>query len=305
MRIIHDITSPQSGGAAVALGFFDGLHLGHRAVIGRMVEEAAKRELAPCVFTFAPDGEIPASKSGLTLLQSATRKESLMESMGVERLVSPSFSDFMQMSPERFVDELLSDALCARVLVCGENYHFGRYAKAGVQELKKLAAIHGIEVITVPPVLYEGELVSSTRIRAALREGKPELAESMLGTPFELEGRVLHGKKLGRTINCPTVNQAIPGDFTIPMYGVYLSLVTTPDGVYWGVSNIGTRPTVDGGTLNCETYLIGFNGDLYGQTISVAPKRLLRLEVKFENVEQLAEQIQVDIKNASDLIKVM
>lgn len=301
MRTTYDIITKQDCPTAVALGFFDGVHLGHRAVIDSMVQQATVRNLCPCVFTFMAGGSGPASKQGLTLLQSHPHKQQILSDMGVEELRCPDFADFKELSPESFVSELLYGTLGARLLVCGDNYHFGKYAAGSVTELRRLAEPLGIEVITVPPVLYDNELISSTRIRQALRDGHPELAEAMLGTPFIIEGEVTHGKRLGRTINSPTINQAIPPSYTVPMNGVYLSSVTSPYGAHYGVTNIGVRPTVGGEGINCETYLIGFEGDLYGQHVTTALRRLLRPEQRFDSVAELAEQIQQDIKLATQL----
>lgn len=303
MTTTQDITTPRQQATAMALGFFDGLHLGHRAVIRRMTVLAQAENLIPAVFTFSPDGGIPASKNGLTLLQTEGHKELLLEELGVQELVTPDFSAFMGMSPQQYVHGLLHGVLRARVLVCGENYRFGHAAAAGVAQLRELAEQDGIRVVTIPPVLYQDRPVSSTRIRQALRDGDPQLAEAMLGTPFSIQGKVLPGKQLGRTLHSPTMNQNIPPDFTIPAYGVYLSRASTPLGDYWGVTSIGVRPTVNGTGVNCETYLIGFSGDLYGQTVAVALREWLRPEYRFPDIATLAAQIQVDIQTAKERLR--
>lgn len=303
MRTTSDITIPRQKPTAVALGFFDGVHLGHQAVIGRMVAAAGQRGLTPCVFTFVPDGSIPAAKNGQSLLQTEADKEAIMASLGVEELINPGFSAFMGMTPEQYVDELLHGVLHAQLLCCGENYRFGRAAAGDVPLLRTLAARHGIEVIAVPPVLQAEQWVSSTRIRKALREGDPALAAKLLGTPFAIEGPVLPGKKLGRTLGSPTINQSLPPELTVPLHGVYLTRVDTPLGRYHGVTNLGVRPTVDGQSVNCETYLLDFSGDLYGQSVRVAFCQLLRPEKQFESTEALSRQIHLDIETAKNLVK--
>lgn len=280
----------------MALGFFDGVHMGHRAVISTMVELANQRGLKPCVFTFSPSGAMPSSKSGMTLLQTQRQKERIMSELGVKELISPDFAAIKDIDPHTFVKEVLVSKLGARLLVCGSNYRFGHKACADAKTLQELAEPMETLVVIEPPVLFEGEPVSSTRIRAALRNGDSERAGQMLGADFEIEGVISHGKGLGRRIGVPTINQQLAPGYTVPLYGVYLSRVTTPTGIFYGVTNIGVRPTVEQtDKVNCETYLFDFEGNLYGQDVSVALLRLLRPERRMESIEQLREQIGRDI----------
>ncbi|MEG2074529.1 MAG: riboflavin kinase, partial [Angelakisella sp.] len=258
MRTTTDIITTRSEASAVALGFFDGVHLGHQAVISRMIEAATAEALLPMVFTFATDGKMPDGKRSMTLLQTERHKDEILAGMGVSEIVAPPFEAFMGLSPREYVERLLCDTLKARVLVCGENYRFGKYAAAGVAELHTLAEERGIKVITVPSVMVGGEAVSSTRIRQAVREGDMPLAQQLLGAPFALEGEVVHGKQLGTSLHSPTINLDIPHGFTVPAYGVYQSRVTTPYGDYYGATNVGCRPTVSGEAPNCETFLLDF-----------------------------------------------
>lgn len=303
MQITTDIITPRSEASSVALGFFDGVHLGHQAVIARTVEAADRQGLAPTVFTFSTGGMSPGSKGKLLLLQTEQRREAIMAGMGIAEVVAPPFEAFMQLTPREYVDTLLWGALRAKVLVCGENYRFGRHATAGVDELRELAEARGIRLITVPPVLLEGEMVSSTRIRAAVGEGDMALAQRLLGTPFAIEGEVVHGKRLGQTIHSPTINLNIPANFTLPAYGVYQSRVTTPMGDYYGATNIGMRPTVEGDRPNCETFLLDFSGDLYGCVVTVSLLQRLRGEQKFGSVGELSAQIQRDVQEVRRLQK--
>ena len=166
MLVTQDLTTPRKAPSSVALGFFDGVHAGHRAVIGAAVEAARREGLTPRVFTFRPEGadaSRPVSKSGLTLLQREEQKEAVLEELGVEEVICPPFETFRSMTPEQFVQGFLGETLHARVLVCGFNYHFGRGGQAGVEELRALCAPLGIQVEALPPVLWQGEVVSSTR----------------------------------------------------------------------------------------------------------------------------------------------
>ena len=298
----QDITQQRQQEAAVALGFFDGVHLGHRAVIGAAIEEGRKRGLASRVFTFDPAGDKPASKNALTLLQTEEQKDRVLEAMGADEVVCPPFSSFKNLSPEDFFHHLLMDTLRARVLTCGENYRFGHFAAAGVDQLREMCRQAGVQLVVVPPVTLDGEMISSTRIRQALRDGDVELANRMLGAPFTLEAPVVHGKQWGRTVSCPTINQLFPEGFTVPRYGVYAAEVMVDGRRYRGVTNIGVKPTMQDNYLTCETYLLDFSGDLYEKTVGVSLIHFLRPETRFSSAAELSEQIHKDIRQVEQAL---
>jgi len=304
LLVTQDITTPRDAPSAVALGFFDGVHMGHRAVISAAVFAAREGGLVPRVFTFrrpGPDSKMPASKSGLTLLQTEEQKEAVLDRLGVEEVVCPSFGDFCAMTPERFVQVLLGEVLRAKELACGFNYHFGRGGSAGVPELRELCAPLGIRVTALPPVLWGDEVVSSSRIRQCIRDGDTEQAARMLQSPFTLKAEVIHGKSLARTLSWPTINQIFPPDFTIPRHGVYWSRVEL-DGRTWdGVTNVGVKPTLHETNLTMETYILDYSGDLYGRTVPVSLLRFLRPEQQFPSVQELSRRIQEDIRTVREL----
>lgn len=281
---------------AVALGFFDGVHLGHRAVISQMVAQAKVRGLTPRVFTYATLGHAPENKAGQTLLQSDEQKEAVLSSLGVAEMICPPFAQMRDLAPEAFVRRVLLETLRARVIVCGFNYRFGKKAAGDVALLRDICTPLGVEVIALEPVLWQGEPVSSTRIRQSVREGRVEDAAAMLGTPFALLRPVQQGKKLGRLLDSPTINQSFPPRFTVPRYGVYHSRVRVGDTWYHGATSVGVKPTVDSPDLTCETYILDFSGDLYGQLVEVQLLRFLRDEEKFASVEALSQQIHRDIE---------
>ncbi len=304
MLVTQDLTTPRKAPSSVALGFFDGVHAGHRAVIGVAVETARREGLTPRVFTFRPEGtdaSRPVSKSGLTLLQREEQKEAVLEELGVEEVISPPFETFRSMTPEQFVQGFLGETLHARVLVCGFNYHFGRGGQAGVEELRALCAPLGIQVEALPPVLWQGEVVSSTRIRQCIREGQIEEAAAMLCAPFTLAAEVVHGKGLARTLSWPTINQLFPPDFTIPRRGVYWSQVEIGGRRWNGITNVGIKPTLHETNLTMETYILDYKGDLYGQELSVALLRFLRPESQFASVQALSQRILADIQTVRQL----
>ena len=304
MLVTQDLTTPRKAPSSVALGFFDGVHAGHRAVIGAAVETARREGLTPRVFTFRPEGadaSRPVSKSGLTLLQREEQKEAVLEELGVEEVICPPFETFRSMTPEQFVQGFLGETLHARVLVCGFNYHFGRGGQAGVEELRALCAPLGIQVEALPPVLWQGEVVSPPRIRQCIREGQIEEAAAMLCAPFTLAAEVVHGKGLARTLSWPTINQLFPPDFTIPRRGVYWSQVEIGGRRWNGITNVGIKPTLHETNLTMETYILDYKGDLYGQELSVALLRFLRPESQFASVQALSQRILADIQTVRQL----
>lgn len=300
MQVTQDITTPRQAASAVALGYFDGVHIGHQAVIGAAVENARRDGLVPRAFTFRPDGSAPASKENLTLLQTEERKDAAFAELGVEEVLCPPFEAFRAMSPEEFVRDLLAGTLKAKAIFCGFNYHFGQGGRAGVEELRALCAPLNIQVEALPPVLWQDEVVSSTRIRGCIREGRMEEAAGMLGEPFQLTAPVVHGKQLARTLSWPTINQIFPEGFTIPRYGVYHSRVVV-DGRKWeGITNVGIKPTLHETNLTMETYILDYSGDLYGESIPVSLLHFLRPEQVFDSVEALSARILADIETVRE-----
>lgn len=288
-------------GTAVALGFFDGVHRGHQAVIGRAVELAGE-ELAPAVFTFRPSGDMPARKSG-GLLCTEEQKEEELRRLGVRLVASPGFEDIRGISGEDFVRENLFRGMRAKILCCGEDFRFGRGAALAVRELAGLCRELDIRLEVVPPVLEDGAPVSSTRIRAAVSAGEMETARRLLGRPFGICFPVEHGRRLGRRLGFPTINQVFPERFVLPRFGVYAAFVRWKGVLYPAVANVGVKPTVGAERPLAETYIAGFEGDLYGEKVPVSLVSFLRPEQKFPSVDQLREQISRDAAAASALLE--
>ena len=289
-------TAPE-GGTAVALGFFDGIHRGHTRVIAKAVEQARERGLVPCVFTFsAPAGGSP--KPVGELIQTEAVKRYILEQMGVEQMFCPAFEAFRGLSPEEFVRDILAGSFHARVVTCGENFRFGKNAAGTVETLRRLGEQYGIAVEVLPLERENGEIISSTMIRAALRDGDIEQANRLLGHPFTLIAPVVHGRELGRQWNYPTANQQFPPEQIIPKNGVY-GTIAVCDGVrYVGSTNVGIKPTVGGRTVLSETFLVGYEGDLYGKELTVEFYRFLRGEKKFPSTEDLRAAIEENTRQA-------
>lgn len=288
-----DFSPPAVPGlTAVALGFFDGLHLAHQQVIGRAVRAVG---LAPAVFTFQTDSTAPVSKR-TGLLMEEWQKEELLGRMGVRVLWSPSFCQFAHLSPEDFVNQVLVYGFQARLVCCGYNYTFGKGGSAGSEELSCLCQKAGIQCETLPAVERLGSPVSSSRIRQAIGEGDMELAAALLGRPFTLEERVETGHQLGRRLFFPTINQRFPDRFVQPRFGVYAS-ETVINGIrYPSITNVGRRPTVGSDAVLAETHLLGTHQNLYGLRVPVSLLRFMRPEQKFPSVEELQAQVLWDIE---------
>jgi len=282
--------------SVLALGFFDGVHLAHRALLEKTVEEAKKRGLAAAVFTFA--GGLPGVKSGGRLTGDEERN-ALFDELGIEYLYTVAFKDVCSLAPEAFVNTYLLDICQARLAVVGFNFRFGKNAAGDVRMLAETMHASGGDAVILPPFTLEGEPVSASRIRLALEEGDPVLATRLLGRPYVISTPVLHGKALGRHLGTPTLNQQFSPGAVIPRRGVYATLCRADGQLYRGVSNVGVRPTVEsGGGVNAETYLFDFSGNLYGKAVTVEFLRFIRPEKKFASPEELTEQIARDVESA-------
>ncbi len=281
----HDMTP-----AAVALGTFDGLHLGHMAVI-RAALAASGTTPEALLFDTHPlealRGQAPPA------LLTAAQRLDMLEALGV-RGVTVRFAEIRDMSPETFVRAILRDRLGASRVFCGGNYRFGRGGAGTAETLTALCAREGIAVSTVPAVLWGGALISSTRIREALSRGDVPEANAMLGRRFGYAFPVAHGDARGHSLGFPTANQHFPAGFCIPRHGVYASTATVGGRLYPAMTNIGVRPTVDGTRARSETHIFGFSGDLYGISVPVALLRFVRDERRFDSLDALIRQMTCD-----------
>ncbi len=285
-------------GRVIALGFFDGVHLGHREIIRKTVESAEENGLIASVLTFKN-----FKLKDPTELRSYDEKLQIFKGLGVHQVISLDFDMIKDMEAEVFVDEVLYKELNAKVLVSGTDYTFGKNAVGNADLLKSLSLQRGIETLIVPDVFFENEKCSSTLIRNLLSDGDVDKANVLLGgESFSYEGTVVRGKMLGSTLGFPTANLPIPSDRFKPKFGVYITL-TTLDGVkYKSISNLGLRPTVeDSDNVNIETFIYGHEGELYGKKIKVELLGFVRPEQKFSSVDELKEQVESDKKKVAIL----
>jgi len=305
MRILRDWRDvpADARGATVALGNFDGIHLGHAAVI--RAAHAARPDAPLAVLTFEPHPRevFRPDDPPFRLTLSAERADALA-GLGVDILYELTFNHaFSLMTADDFVASVLHHGIGARHLVSGADFAFGHRRGGSTAFLSERAAAFGMGLTLVSPVTDAGGPLSSTRIRRALQDGYPERATADLGRPWTIRGEVSHGDKRGRTIGFPTANVAL-GRHLEPARGVYAVTIRLPDGaVCKGVANIGRRPTVNAGPESrLEVNLFDFSGDLYGQEISVALHAYIRAEVKFAGLDALKAQIHADAAEARRLL---
>ena len=289
--------------SAVALGFFDGIHLGHRAVIGEMVKTAEKQWLTSIVYTFV---ENPASLFGRTVEVLTPNEErlSILKAMGVQQVVQDDFKKLKDLEPGEFVEEVLVKRFNASKVFCGFNYHFGRGGTADSEALKELCSRYKIDVTVVDPVIFDDAPVSSTRIRRFIKQGDIMTANRLLGHRFGFSSVIEEGNHIGRLMDTPTINQKLPENLAIPKFGVYTSIVTIDGKRYAGVTNIGVKPTVGDYKPLSETWLPLYSGeDLYGKRTDIRLVCFQRPEVKFDSITKLQSAIKQDGKNALDNLK--
>ncbi len=287
---------------AVAIGFFDGIHLGHRKVLDSMLD-FQKDGLSSCVFSYTVSGQIPQAKAGLCYLRPLSLKCRYLEEMSVETLVMPAFESFSALTPEEFARDILREKLQAKVVCCGSDLRYGKNACADAARLAEDGRRFGFQVRIVPPVCVDGKRISSSRIREYIRAGELEKANELLDRPFALDFEVIRGNQLGRTMAFPTINQAFPKRFVIPKFGVYASVALVDGRCYPAVTNVGVKPTVGSDRVLAETHIVGYSGDLYGCSVEVRLLKFTRPERKFPDMEQLKAQIAEDTQQSLDYLK--
>ena len=286
----------------IALGFFDGVHRGHGALLRRTAEVACRLNATPAAFTFdRPPKEVVTGKP-VPLINSTQERQELMERLyGIRQvIVAPFDHEMMTMNWEDFITKLLVGTYGAVHLVAGHDYRFG-HKNAGTPELlQEKCRQLGLGCDIIPKVEYDGITVSSTYIRQLVESGQVERAAEFLGHRHCLSQTVTHGFRFGRTIGIPTINFTVPDHVLVPERGVYITRAYLPDGSsIAGVTNVGTRPTVsDSGKVSIETFLLDFDGDLYGRRIRLEFCRRLREEKKFESPQQLKDEVGKNIAQA-------
>lgn len=285
----------------IALGFFDGVHLGHGALLRRVTERAREAGASPAVVTFDRAPKSLVTGKPVSLLNSPEdRRDLIRRFYGIEDVVMLPFDQKMMTMPwQDFINVVLVKDQHAAHLVAGHDFHFG-YKNQGTPELlQRSCAQLGLGCDIIPEVTLDGITVSSTHIRQLVTEGNMEEAARFLGHPHTLTGTVRHGHSIGHARLFPTANLIVPHNVLVPSHGVYATQACLADGrTFAAVTNVGTRPTVNNGTnVTVEAYLLDFSGDLYGQTLRLEYHRKLRGEIQFDSLEALKAQIIQDIES--------
>ncbi len=298
IKVINDLEKLHiENRTAIAIGKFDGVHIGHRVLIDEIVKAHAKGLLS-VVFTFNPAPEVFFGFQSDEQLMTAEEKRNVLEQMGVDVIVEyPMNPVTAALEPERFISDILVTRMNAGLIAAGPDLSFGAGGKGDFDLLKALSKQYGYETVKIDKVMRLGDTVSSTRIRDLILSGRMEESTELLGSPYTFRGVIRHGRQLGRTIGMPTANIVPEKGKLIPPFGVYFSkVVFEEDGSEkYGISNIGVKPTVkDDTSVNIETYLYDTDGDLYGREIQVSLIHFKRPERKFADVEALKKAMHAD-----------
>ncbi len=297
MQEVYQINWQNNRNTAVAMGYFDGVHIGHQFLINQMIDYAEKNNLDKGIFTFTKN--VKLGHKGKDIM-SICQKVEIMKNMGIDLFYSPDFLVFAGLTPEEFVNKILIESMGAKAVFCGENFCFGKNRAGNVQVLKELCKEKNIEVFIVPTVTIDGVTVSSTEIRNALTNGEIEKANKFLGRNYCIDFEVVHGKKIGSRIGTPTINQIYPDFMCTPKEGVYITKTTIGDEKYPSATGFGKRPTVNGENISCETTISKYDGDLYGKRIKIEFFKYLYPIKKFDTVQQLADMIRDVLKQSEN-----
>ena len=292
--------------AVVTSGTFDGVHLGHQKILHRIREIARSINGETVLITFWPHPRLVLypEEHNLRLLSTFEEKASLLRQFGIDHLITIPFTqEFSQMSSEEFIRKVLIEKIQTKKLVIGYDHRFGKNREGSFEYLQTHSSEFGFELEEISREDVDEIGVSSTKIRKALESGDVQTANQYLGRPYELNGIVVKGQQIGRSIGFPTANIHVPNDYKlIPKDGVYAVEAKVEDQIFKAMLNIGNRPTVDGTRKTVETHLFDFQGDLYNKLITVYFRAFIREEQKFENLEALKAQLTLDQKSAKSLL---
>ncbi|MGB8855742.1 MAG: bifunctional riboflavin kinase/FAD synthetase [Burkholderiales bacterium] len=301
MQVIRGVPAQPDGPCALTIGNFDGVHLGHQAMLAQLRAAAAARQLPACVMTFEPHPrEFFTPDDAPTRLTTLREKLELLASFGIDRAYVCQFNrKFSAYTAQQFIDELLVRRLQTRWLLVGDDFRFGAKRAGDFALLQAAAPVAPFELAAMQSFTHDGERVSSTAVRNALARGDLKRAKELLGRAYSISGRVMHGKKLGREIGFPTANIQMRHNRP-PLAGIFaVHLHVAENGLMRGVASLGLNPTVsDSRAAKLEVHVFDFNGDLYGRHVRVEFLKKLRDEEKYSDMEKLKKQIQADADNA-------
>lgn len=285
---------------AVVLGNFDGIHRGHMLLIHKAEEIAREEDVKTAIFTFSPHPSyVLTGKMPVDLIYTSREKEKIMESVGIDYYIEfPFTKQSASMTYKQFIEEIILTKLNAQVVIIGADYRFGKNKMGDYKTLVRYSQEYDFDVIVTHKLKHGDEPISSTWIREEVKKGNIELANELMGRPFFISGKVMNGRHIGRGIGVPTANIIPDESKLLPPLGVYHSKVKVKDKMYFGVTNIGSNPTIlEGQAITVETFIYDFNEDIYGEEIVVELYHYSRPEYKFNGLEALKEQINSDIND--------
>ena len=306
MKVYNALKDYNNHPSVITIGTFDGVHLGHKKIIERLCEFGQNNQLNSLILTFFPHPRMVLNKDyNLKLLSTIEEKKTRLEALGVDALVIEPFTiDFANLSAEDYVKTVLVEQLNAKHIIIGYDHRFGKNRTANIDDLKFYGSSLGFTVEEIPAEDIEAVSISSTKIRRALHEGLIEKANRYLGDHYTIQGIVVKGKGIGKSLNYPTANIKINSDLKlIPKHGVYIVKCLIDNKFCWGMMNIGVNPTFDNNELSIEVHFLDYDGDLYGNALNIELLKHLRNEKKFNSIENLKNQIALDESQTRDFIK--
>ncbi|MDE0470478.1 MAG: bifunctional riboflavin kinase/FAD synthetase [Ekhidna sp.] len=306
MKIVDHLESfSLNGYSVVTMGTFDGVHVGHQAILRKLVEEAKANDGSSILITFWPHpGFILKKDTNLRLLSTFNEKAELIESLGVDYILKIAFTPALsQVSADEFVKKVLLEKVNTKKLFIGYDHHFGNNREGNIEFLKSKASDYGFQIQEILKQDIDSIGVSSTKIRNALMEGDVAFAKSLLGRNYTIKGRVVHGEKNGRKMGFPTANIQIEDFYKLlPADGAYAMRALFGDKKYGGMVNIGLKPTLKGSQRTIEAHLFNFEADIYDKELTIEFIKLLRKEIKFNSMEELKRQLEIDKSEAQKIL---
>jgi len=302
MKTFHSIESFTSKTPTVlTIGTFDGIHIGHKKILDRLLNTAKNQKLQSLVLTFFPHPRMVLQKdSNIKLIHTINERANILNILGLDNLIIQPFSkEFSRLSATEFVRDILVHQLNVKHIIVGYDHRFGRNRTANIESLREFGEIYDFTVEEISAQDIDEVAVSSTKIRNALTEGNLQTANTYLGATFQLNGTVTKGKGIGKTIDFPTANILISEEYKlIPKNGVYIAKASIENNTYLGMMNIGNNPTVNGVSQSIEIHLLNFNTDIYNKDISVELLKRIRSEHKFASIDSLKQQLVKDKNEA-------
>ncbi|APD06387.1 riboflavin kinase [Flavobacteriaceae bacterium UJ101] len=306
MEIFQSITDFNDSDSTIVLtlGMYDGVHLGHQKILNEVVNRAKDRKGKSVLLTFAPHPR-KVLQEGVALKMLSLQKEKLdlLEKTGLDYvIVHPFTKEFSRLNSTDFVRNLLVNQIGINELIIGYDHHFGRNREGSFDDLEELSEVYDFDLVKIDAQSFSDITVSSTKIRNALLEGEIEKANQLLNYNYSIEGLVIHGDKIGRTLNFPTANLKVDPEKLIPKKGVYLFQTIYNSKNYYGLVHIGTRPTVEGEEDRIEAFLFDFDQEIYNKKLKISFLQKIREEKKFNSIEELRKQIELDYHKAKNLV---